>query len=179
MEHVERLQKRLKAELPDAAKRLATLQKQRDPLKGAIAKYFKAFETSPDPDVSILDRVRELQNELRNVDAEVAKLETRTAPTQCTVNPERVKHYLDKLRERIASRSDYQRALFQELKRTHDFDVRVAPSGHEFTLSIALPSGELLDAKSQKRLMSVVKMPDERPSRHIVQEVTGSSAPAT
>lgn len=49
MEHVERLQRRLKAEQPDATKRLATFLKQRDALKGAIAKYFKAFETSPDP----------------------------------------------------------------------------------------------------------------------------------
>lgn len=179
MEHVERMQKRLKTEQPDAAKRLAALQRQRDTLKGAIAKYFKAFEMSPDPDVAILDRVRELQNESRNVEAELARLETRTAPIECTVNPERVKHYLEKLRERIASRSDYQRALFQELKRTHDFDVRVSPSGHEFTLSIALPSNELLDGKRQKRLMSVVAVPTEKGHRHIVPEVSGSSAPAT
>jgi site-specific DNA recombinase len=180
MEHVERMQKRLKAEQPDATKRLAALQRQRVTLKGAIARYFTAFETAPDPDIAVLDRVRELRAELQDVEAELARQETRTAPVKCTVSPERVKHYLEQLRERIASRTDYQRAVFQELKRTHDFDVRVAPSGREFTLSLALPSGELMEhGKSNKRLMTVVTIPGERHDRQVCGEVSGSSAPET
>jgi len=180
MEHVERMQKRLKAEQPDATKRLAALQRQRVTLKSAIARYFTAFETAPDPDVAVLDRVRELRAELQDVEAELARQETRTAPVKCTVSPERVKLYLEKLRERIASRSAYQRAVFQELKRTHDFDVRVAPSGREFTLSLALPSGELMaNGTSSKRLISVVTIPGEKHDRQVCGEVSGSSAPLT
>lgn len=180
MEHVERLQKKMKAEQPDGTKRLATLCKQRDTLKGSIAKYFRVFESCPEPDVAVLDRVRELRLELQNVEAEITNLEARNAPFEREINPERVKYYLQQLRERIADRTDVQRVVFHELKRSHDFEVRVSPTGREFTLSLALPSDEMLGSEgSEKRLVSVLAIPGEKLDRQIVREVRGSSAPAT
>ncbi len=180
MEHVERMQKKMKAEQPDGAKRLAALRKQRDTLKGSIAKYFRVFEACPDPDVAVLERVRELRLELQNVEAKITNLEARNAPFEREINPERVKYYLQQLRERIADRTDVQRVVFHELKRSHDFEVRASPTGREFTLSLALPSDEMLGSeRSEKRLVSVLAIPGEKLDRQIVREVSGSSDPPT
>lgn len=180
MEHVERMRKKMMAEQPDGAKRRAALCKQRDTLKGSIAKYFRVFESCLDPDVAVLERVRELRLELQNVEAEITNLEASNTPFEREVNPERVKYYLQQLRERIADRTDVQRVVFHELKRSHDFEVRVSPTGLEFTLSLALPSDEMLGSeRSEKRLVSVLAIPGEKLDRQIVREVSGSSAPAT
>jgi hypothetical protein len=105
----------------------------------------KAFESSQsdEPDTAVLDRVRELRTELQSVEAELGQLDARSAPAARKVSPERVRRYLAKLRKRVEERADYQRVLFQELEREHDFQVRVSPTGREFTASLALPSAEL------------------------------------
>lgn len=179
MEHVARMQDRMKAAQPNGIKRLVALRKQRDALKGSIAKYFQAFEACPDPDVAVLERVRELRADMRRIEEEIADLDARNMPLQREIDPERVRHYLKQLRERIAERTDVQRVVFHELKRTHDFDVRVLPTGREFALSLALPRDEMLTEASEKRLMSVVAVSAEKSHCQIVQEVSGSSAPAT
>jgi hypothetical protein len=47
-------------------------------------------------------------------------------------------------------------------------------------LSLALPTDELLATDAiDKRLMSVLATPGEKPYRQIVREVSGSSDPAT
>ncbi|MBK9260409.1 MAG: recombinase family protein [Polyangiaceae bacterium] len=177
MEHFQRMQKGMKAEQPDAMKRLATLQRKRDTLKGAIAKYFKAFEACPNPDAAVLERVRELRAELQNVEGEIVNMESRTPPVERALNPDRVRHYLAQLRERIAARTDYQRAIFQELKRSHDFHIRVSPSGREFTLSLALPREEMVGEKAaDKRLMSVLAPPGKKAARQSCREVTGEKS---
>jgi hypothetical protein len=117
---------------------------------------------------------------MKSFDSEMADLEARSVPMQREINPERVQHYLTQLRQRIAERTDVQRVVLHELKRTHDFDVRVLPTGREFTLSLALPTDELLATDAiDKRLMSVLATPGEKPYRQIVREVSGSSDPAT
>lgn len=177
MEYVERMQKRLHAEQPDGAKHLQVLRKQRDTIKGAIAKYFRVFEDLAEPDVAVLDRVRELRTELQTLETEIAKLEARTVPMEQKINPERVRHYLEKLRGRITEQSNYQRAIFQELKRTHDFDVRISPTGKELTVSVALPSDKMLgDESSEKRLASVLTSPDPK-GRQILRDDNGSKTP--
>lgn len=179
MEYVERMQKRLHAEQPDGAKHLQVLRKQRDTIKGSIAKYFRVFEELSEPDVAVLDRVRELRTELQTVETEIAKLEARTIPIEQKINPERIRHYLEKLRGRITEQSNYQRAIFQELKRTHDFDVRLSPTGNELTVSVALPSDKMLgDDAGEKRLASVLASPDPK-GRQILRDDNGSKTPFT
>ena len=177
MGHVARMQERMNAAHPDGITRLVALRKQRDALKASIAKYFQAFEACPDPDVAVLERVRELRADMRRIEEEIAALEARNVSMQRAIDPERVRHCLNRLRERIAERTDVQRVVFHELKRTHDFDVRVLPTGREFTLSLALPRDEMLTEASDKRLVSVVTVSGEKSDRQILREVRGSCAP--
>jgi site-specific DNA recombinase len=177
-EYVERIQKRLQSEQPDGAKHLQTLRKQRDTIKGSIAKYFRVFEELAEPDVAVLDRVRELRTELQMVEMEIAKLEAHTVPIEQKINPERVRYYLAKLRGRIAEHSDYQRAIFQELKRTHDLNVRISPTGQELTVSLALPREKMLgDEASEKRIASVLAASPDPKGRQILRDDNGSKTP--
>lgn len=178
MEYVERIQKRLQSEQPDGAKHLQILRKQRETLKGSITKYFRVFEELAEPDVAVLDRVRELRAELQTVETEIEKLEARTIPIEEKINPERVRHYLAKLRGRIAERSEYQRAIFQELKRTHDLDVRISPTRQELTISLALPREKMLGHDAgEKRIASVLAASPDPKGRQILRDDNGSKTP--
>ncbi len=127
MEHVERLEQRLRAQEPESAQRIAAVEKRRDEIKAALAKYFARFEASSDEDQDdvLLDRVRELKAELKVVEAEIAELRKQVVPLPPRVSEEQVRRYLEKLRDRVDTRPEYQRVLFQEFKRSHEFSVKV------------------------------------------------------
>lgn len=114
------------------------------------------------------------------MEAEVAALETRSAPAELEVSPEGVRRYLAKLRQKVAEHAELQRVLFLELQREHDLQVRVAPSGEEFTASIALPTEpfakENAGAPEQKVLMSVLKSPDAGGGPRVWRKVNDASA---
>ena len=141
MEHMERLRKRLEEDEPEGAHKVAALERRRDEIKSALAKYYTLFESSQDPerDRALLDRVRELKAELEVVEDEAAELRPKVIPFPRNVSEEQVRRYFEKLRVQIGTRPDYQRVVFQEFKRAHDFEVH-AVSGTEFVLSLALPT---------------------------------------
>ena len=182
MEQLERMQKKYRKEQPASRQQLVALRRRREALKAGIEKYFRVFESaqSTEPDVAILDRVRALRAELQSVEADVAALETRSAPAELEVSPERVRRYLAKLRQKVAEHADLQRVLFLELQREHDLQVRVAPSGEEFTASIALPTEAFAKgsagAPEQKVLISVLKNPDAGGGPRVWRKVNDASA---
>ena len=102
------------------------------------------FESSKDPtrDTALLDRVKELRAELQTVENELAELRTKVVPLPRRLTVERVKAYLEKLRGMVDERPEYQRTLFQEMKRQHAFKVRPV-SKEEVVASIALPLREI------------------------------------
>jgi hypothetical protein len=61
----------------------------------------------------------------------------------------------------VDTRLEYQRVLFQQFKRSHEFSVKVV-SQTEFVLSLALPANDLVaqephaEAVGDRRLMTVV-----------------------
>ncbi|TKD07968.1 recombinase family protein [Polyangium fumosum] len=175
MRHVERLMKRMRAEQPATERQLAALRKRRDSAKGALGKYLKLFEssTSASPEPTFLDRIRELRAEFEAVEAEIAKLEARVVPTPPKVDEESVRRYLAKLSEKVSSHEKYQRVLFHEFQREHDFQVRPAESGTEFAVSMALPCRDMASAASAKRIATVLGWKKEA-ARSRVQRPEGA-----
>ena len=167
--HMERLAKRLEEEEPEAARKVAKVEGRRDEIKGALAKYYALFESSQDPerDRALLDRVRELRAELQVVEAEATELKATLVPFPRRVTEEQVLHYLEKLRAKVDTRPEYQRAIFQEFKREHAFEVQ-AVSATEFVLSLALPTPELLAADAAREAAG---------DRGLITVVAGTPAP--
>jgi hypothetical protein len=54
---------------------------------------------------------RELKAEIKVVEAEIAELRKRVVPLPPRVSEERVRRYLEKLRDRVDTRPEYQRVL--------------------------------------------------------------------
>nr|WP_275939228.1 recombinase family protein [Polyangium spumosum] len=138
------LNRKLEAEQPEARRALDAAKRQRDKLKATLAKYFRTFEASTDiePDRAFVERVRELRAELQTVETEIGTLEPQVTRATPKLGVAQVQQYLAKLRERMSGRAELQRALFQDLKREHDFQVcMVSPT--ELTLSLALPLREM------------------------------------
>ena len=157
MEHAARLSQRIEAEQPEAERKLTGVERRRDEIKNALAKYFALFEASQDPerDAALLDRVRALRAELQAVEAEVAVLKAQAPPAPRKFTVERVRQYLDKLRAKVDARPEYQRVLFQEFKRDHDLQVH-AVTHTEFTVSLALPTAEMAEEGNLPRVFSVL-----------------------
>jgi hypothetical protein len=110
MEHVDRLEQRLRSQEPESARRIAAVEKRRGEIKTALAKYFARFEASSDQeqDDVLLDRVRELKAELKGVGDELAALQKQVVPLPPRVSEEQVRRYLEKLRDRVDTRPEYQ-----------------------------------------------------------------------
>jgi chromosome segregation ATPase len=163
MDHLKHLEQRLRAEQPESAQRVASIEKRRDEIKAALSKYFARFESSADSaqEEVLLDRVRELKAELKVVEADITDLRSKVFPLPRRVSEEQVRRYLEKLRARVDTRPEYQRVLFNEFKRSHEFAVKVV-SKTEFVLSLALPANDLAaeepqrEAVGDRRLMTVL-----------------------
>jgi DNA invertase Pin-like site-specific DNA recombinase len=159
-EHLERMRKKLAADVPDVSRQLAANERRQSETRAAMSKYFACFEQSADPerDAALLERVRELRDELKGLDAAHADLQAKAAPLpQHAISTEHVARYLAKLRARVDERSEVQRTVFHEFRRTHDLRVR-ALSPEEYAVSISLRARDLLpgDASADERLVAVV-----------------------
>jgi site-specific DNA recombinase len=167
IEHLERLRKKLAVEVPDVSRQLSAVEKRQAETRAAMAKYFALFERSSDAvgDTTLLDRVRELREELKGLELACTELQAKAAPlSQQEVSTEHVTRYLAALRGRVDERPDVQRTVFQEFRRLHDLRVR-ALSAQEFAVSISLRARELLqgDAAVDERLVGVVAAPPPAP----------------
>jgi len=163
VDHLDRMRKKLAAEVPDVSRQLSANERRQAETRAAMAKYFASFERSNDPerDGALLERVRELRDELKGLEAANAELHAKAAPLpQHAISTEHVARYLASLRARVDERSDVQRAVFQEFRRLHDLRVR-ALSPQEFAVSISLRARDLLqvDASTDERLVAVVAAP--------------------
>jgi site-specific DNA recombinase len=160
VEHLERMRKRLAAEVPDVSRQLAANERRQAETRAAMSKYFALFEQSADAerDAALLERVRELRDELKGLEAAHADLQAKAAPLpQHAISTEHVARYLAKLRARVDERSEVQRAVFHEFRRTHDLRIR-ALSPEEYAVSISLRARDLLPggASPDDRLVAVV-----------------------
>jgi site-specific DNA recombinase len=162
MEHVARLSKELEEEAPESEQKMAALERRQSEIKGALTKYYALFESSQDlrRDDALLDRVRELKAELQAVEADAAELRAKVIPFRRKLSEEQAGRYLEKLRAKVDTRPEYQRALFYEFKRQYEFEVH-AESATEFVLSLALPSNDLFAEEApqtvgSERLFTVV-----------------------
>jgi site-specific DNA recombinase len=161
-EYVERVAKKLEKERPEVEQQMAGQEKRRAEISASLNKYFRLFEASKDPerDKALLERVKALKAELEGVDKDLSKLKAQQVlPLRLQLDERRIKAYLEKLKGRLDERPEAQKALFQELRRTHGLYVRVL-SNEEFVISLALPVNDIVAEEpvpgAHTRLFSVV-----------------------
>jgi site-specific DNA recombinase len=163
-EHLARAESRLQQARPQAEKDLARAHKEAEEVRASLQKYFKLFESSHDPgrDEMLMDRVKQLRAQLASLEAEEAALAKQAPPKRTKLTVEQLQSYLAMLREAAGQRPNLQKALFQELKRSHGFRVR-PKSRDEVILSLQLPipsddhsSTTNLTSGIDRRLYSVV-----------------------
>jgi predicted nucleic acid-binding Zn-ribbon protein len=172
LEHLEKLSRVLDQERPSSERRAQQLERRREEVKAALAKYYSVFETSADParDEALLDRVKELRKELQDVESEIAELKAKVVPIRPKLSKEKVERYLEALRSKLDTRPQFQKTLFQELKRDHGLKVR-ALSKENYVLSLAVPGRELVT--EERHVLTVVAGRSARGG----SEVPGSPEP--
>jgi len=179
LQHLQRLTKQMKSELPETEKRSTACKRRHDDLKAALAKYYALFEASRDPaqDAPLLERVRELKAELHMVEEELLDSSKKAAPLPKRLTEVWVREYLAKLRAQLDVRPEAQRTLYHHLKREHGFCVNVI-SKEIFAISIQLPlSNQTAKNAGATRLSGTTRLYAVGSSNKLGPGITGLPVP--